>query len=108
LVKEVRFMPVPSERLSGWLSTKWLVSGVALAADALLLNYDLRLGVAAGVLTAVVAAVWLYIALRFGSLSGVPSVRSPLMERSRQQAANRRKAQGRSGAQQSPDPAERP
>lgn len=101
-------MPVPSERLSGWLSTKWLVSGVALVADGLLLNYDLRLGLAAAVLIAVVAAAWIYIALRFGSLSGVPSVRSPLMERSRQQAANRREAERLSGPEQGADPAERP
>lgn len=101
-------MPVPSERLSGWLSPKWLVSGVALLADGLLLNYDLRLGIAAGALTAAVVAVWLYVALRFGSLSGVPSVRSPLVERARQQAANRREAERQSGPEDGADPAERP
>lgn len=99
-------MPVASERLSGWLSTKWLVSGVALVADGLLLNYDLRLGLAAAALIAVVAAVWLYIALRYGSLSGVPSVRTALVERSRQQAANRLRAERRSGAQDGAEPAE--
>jgi hypothetical protein len=101
-------MPVPSERLSGRLSTTWLVSGVALAADGMLLNYDLRLGLAAAVLIAVVAAVWLYIALRYGSLSGEPSVRSPLVERARQQAVNRREAQRQSGPEQGTNPAERP
>lgn len=100
-------MPVPSERLTRWISPTWLVSGAALAADGLLLNYDLRLGLAAAALLAVVAVVWLYVALRFGSLSGVPSVRSPLVERAQQQAANRRKAEVRSGAQQGTDPAER-
>lgn len=101
-------MPVPSERLAGWLAPKWLVTGVALAACGLLASYDLRLGIAAGTLVAAVAAAALYIALRYGSLSGVPSVRSALVERSRQQAANRRSAQTRSGAQQSADPADRP
>ena len=66
-------MPVPSERLAGWLSPKWLVAGVALAAEGLLVNYDLRLAAAAGVLIAVVVAAWLYIAVRFGSLSGTPT-----------------------------------
>ncbi|WP_285711343.1 hypothetical protein [Erythrobacter oryzae] len=99
-------MPVASERLSGWLSPKWLVSGVALAADGLLLNYDLRLGLAATALLAVVVAVWLYIALRYGSLSGTPSVRTALVERSRQQEANRLRAAQRSAAQGGADPAE--
>lgn len=101
-------MPVSSERLSGWLSTKWLVTGVALLADGMLLNYNLQLGLAAGALTVVVVAVWLYIALRYGSLSGAPSVRGVLVERARQQLANRRSAAleaiGRSGA----DRAQRP
>jgi hypothetical protein len=100
-------MPVASERLSGWLSTKWLVSGVALAADGLLLGYDLRLGLAAGAVLAVIAAVWLYIALRYGSLSGAPSVRASLVERARQQSVNRRRAVAGSAAQAGADPAER-
>jgi len=99
-------MPLASERLSGWLSTKWLVSGVALVADGLLINYDLRLGLAATALLAVVAMVWLYLALRYGSLSGTPSARAALVERSRQQAANRLRAAQRSAAQDRADPAE--
>ncbi len=101
-------MPLASERLTGWLAPKWLVAGVALAAEGLLINYDLRLAVAAGVSFAVVVAVWLYFAVRFGSLSGAPSVRGALVERARQQSANRRSAQTQedagSGAQQSVDP----
>jgi hypothetical protein len=97
-------MPVPSERLTRWISPTWLVSGAALAADGLLLSYDLRLGLGAAVLIAVVALVWLYVALRFGSLSGVPSVRLPLMERARQQAANRRKAEAQTGVDPSSIP----
>jgi cytochrome c-type biogenesis protein CcmH/NrfG len=101
-------MPVASDRLAGWLSPKWLVAGVALVAEGLLVNYDLRLAAAAGALMAVVVAVWLYIAFRYGSLSGAPSVRSPLVERARQQEANRQIAAMRSGAQQRPDPSQRP
>jgi hypothetical protein len=91
-----------------WLSPKWLVLGVALAAEALMLSYDLRLGLAAGTLFGVTIAAWLYIALRYGSLSGAPSVRTSLVERSRQQELNRRRASLESGAQQGSDPAERP
>lgn len=101
-------MPVPPDRLAGWLSPKWLVGAVAVAACAMLASYDLRLGMAAGALLAVVAGAGLYIAVRYGSLSGVPSIRASLVERSRQQAANRRSAQRQSGAQGSTDPADRP
>lgn len=99
-------MPVASERLSGWLSPKWLVGGVAVAACALLASYDVRLGMAAGTLLGVAVLVWLYIALRYGSLSGAPSVRTTLVERSRQQAANRMSAARASGTQPGADPAE--
>jgi hypothetical protein len=97
-------MPVASERLTGWLSPKWIVAAVALAAGGLLASYDLRLGLAAGALLAAVVLVWLYIALRYGSLSGAPSVRGALVERLRRQTANRRSAAARSDAQQSIDP----
>jgi hypothetical protein len=101
-------MPVPSERLTGWLSPKWLVSGVAVAACALLASYDMRLGMAAGTLLGVTVLVWLYLALRYGSLSGAPSVRAALVERTQRQSANRRRAETDSGAQQGADPAKRP
>ena len=101
-------MPVASERLAGWLSPKWLVGGVAVAACALLASYDVRLGMAAGTLLGVAVLLWLYLALRYGSMSGVPSVRTALVERSRQQAANRVTAERASGAQASADPADRP
>jgi hypothetical protein len=100
-------MPVASERLAGWLSPKWLVGGVAVATCALLARYDIRLGMAAGTLLAVIAGVWLYVALRYGSLSGVPSVRAPLVERARQQSANRRRAETDSGPEQGADPSQR-
>jgi hypothetical protein len=103
-------MPVPSERLAGWLTPKWLVAGVALAACGLLLSYDVRLGLAAGALFGAVLVVWFYLALRYGSLSGVPSVRTTLVERAQQQEANRRLATTRAGSapQESSDPAQRP
>lgn len=105
-------MPLPSERLAGWFSIKWLVVGAAIIADGLVLNYDLRLGIAASTLLAVVAAVWLYIALRYGSLSGTPSLRSVPVERARQLENLRRMAEARrlagSGAQEGAKPAERP
>ncbi|MCM0000993.1 MAG: hypothetical protein NBV68_16575 [Erythrobacter sp.] len=99
-------MPVASERLVGWLSPKWLVGGVAVAACALLASYDVRLGMAAGTLLGVAVLMWLYVALRYGSMSGTPSVRTALVERSRQQAANRVLAARASGAQAGADPAE--
>jgi hypothetical protein len=105
-------MPHPSERLAGWLSLKWFVAGAALVADGMLLNYDLRLGVAASTLLAAVAAFWLYIALRYGSLSGSPSLRTASVERALQQENLRRMAALRtgraSGAQQGAEPAQRP
>lgn len=91
-----------------WLDPKWLVVGVALAVEALVLSFDLRLGMAAGTLLGVLLFLWLYLALRYGSLSGAPSVRAALVERSRQQETNRRLAATRSAPQQGADPAERP
>lgn len=105
-------MPLPSERLAGWLSIKWLVVGAAVVADGLVLNYDLRLGIAASTLLAVIVGVWLYIALRYGSLSGTPSLRAVPVERARQQENLRRMAEASSfagsGPQQGANPAERP
>lgn len=101
-------MPVPSEPLAGWLPPKWLVAGAALAADGLLISYDLRIGLAAASLLAAVAAIWLYIALRYGSLSGAPSVRLAPVERARRQETLRRMAALRSGAQQGANPSQRP
>ena len=82
-------MPLASERLAGWLSPKWLVTGVALAADGMLMSYDLRLGIAASVLLGVIEAMWLYLALRYGSLSGAPSGRSALVAQVREQLDHR-------------------
>lgn len=89
-------------------SPKWLVAGVALAADGLLMGYDLRLGIAASVLLGVVLAMWLYLAFRYGSLSGAPSGHKALMAQVRVREDLRRDVASRSGTQQGTDPAERP
>lgn len=89
-------------------SPKWLVAGVALAVDGLLMSYDVRLGIAASALIGVVLAMWFYLALRYGSLSGAPSGRKALMAQVRLRESNRLDAVARLGAQQGADPSERP
>lgn len=103
-------MPVPSERLYGWLAPKWIVAAASLAASALLGSYDLRLGLAAGALFGGVVAVWLYLALRYGSLSGARSVRTSIVSSAAAHSRNRRSAEARTGLapKQRSDPAERP
>jgi hypothetical protein len=101
-------MPATPDDDRNWIKPKWLVIVVAVAAFGLILSYDVRLGLAAGVLLGVIGGVWLYLALRYGSLSGAPSGRRALVAQFRQQSSNRRRAAARSGPQQSPDPAERP
>lgn len=79
-----------------FLDPKWFVIGFAVAAFALVLHYDLRLGLAAGSLLGVFAALWLYLALRFGLLGGSPpSERRAMQERFRKQVSNRRHAANR-------------
>jgi hypothetical protein len=89
-------------------SPKWLVVAVALAADGLLMSYDVRLGIAASALLGVVLAMWLYLAMRYGSLSGAPSGRKALMAQVRVREDNRLSAAARLGAQQRADAADRP
>ena len=108
-------MPVSSDNDGAWLDPKWIVSACALAAFGLILNYDLRLGIAAGIVLGMIGAVWLYIALRYGSLSGGPaSGRNGLVVGVRAQITNRRLATTRaaqssaSGAQHRPEPPQRP
>jgi MFS superfamily sulfate permease-like transporter len=100
-----------------WFNPKWLVIAVALTAFALILNYDLRLGLAAGALLGLVGVVWLFAALRYGSLNrGEGSGRSSLVAGVQQQTSNRRIAVQRaaeqaallSGSQQRPEPTQRP
>jgi len=99
---------VASSDNGAWISPKWLVAGVALATDGLLLGYDIRLGIAASAFLGVVLAMWLYLALRYGSLSGAPSGRMAVVRQFRAQESNRRSAAEQSGAQQGADPADRP
>ena len=99
---------VASPEDSLWLSPKWLVVGVALACDGMLLHYDMRLGTAASIVLGVAAAIWLYIALRYGSLSGATSGRAAQAARVRGHSDQRRAALERLGAQQAPQPPERP
>jgi hypothetical protein len=101
-------MPATPDDDRALLNPKWLVIGVALAAFGLILSYDVRLGMAAGAVLAAIGALWLYLALRYGSLSGAPSGRRALVAQFRQQTSNRRRAAARSGPQQRPEPTERP
>jgi hypothetical protein len=88
-------MPAPPDD-GLWFSPKWPVALVALATWALVMGYDLRLGIAAGILLGVIAALWLYIALRYGSLSdGPPRKRKAIVAQFLQQQSNRRRAAAR-------------
>jgi hypothetical protein len=72
---------------------KWFVIGFALVALVLIVNYDLRLGIAAGAVLGSFAALWLYFVLRFGLVGDDrPSDRRLLLDRTRQQLRNRRNA----------------
>lgn len=94
-------MAVPPDDGS-FLDPKWFVIGFALAAFALILHYDLRLGLAAGALLGVVAALWLYLVVRFGLLGGSqPSERRVMQEHFRQQVSNRSRAANRNLADRS-------
>ncbi|WP_379922582.1 hypothetical protein [Erythrobacter sp. R86502] len=101
-------MPVPPERIAGRFSPKWLVAGVALATFAMLMSYDWRLGMAAGSLLGVTGAMWMYLAVRYGSLSGASSGRTALVAQVRARESNRRNAAARSGLEQGADPFQRP
>ena len=74
----------------------------------MLFSYDTRLGLAASVLLGVVLAMWLYLALRYGSLSGAPSGRKALMAQVQVREDIRRDVAARSAAQQRTDTAESP
>ena len=88
---------MPAPRDDGLaIDPKWFVIGFAVASVALILHYDLRLGLAAGALLGVIAALWLYLVLRFGLLGGSrPSHRRVMQERFLQQASNRSRASRR-------------
>ena len=95
-------MPAPPEDAM-LVHPRWFVIGFALIAFALIINYDLRLGLAAGAVIGTFATVWAYLAWRF-SLVGDdrPTYRRRMLDRFRQQLNNRREAErqkrDRSGA----------
>jgi hypothetical protein len=96
-----------------WLDAKWLVIISAVAAFVVVLDYDHRLGIAAGVLLASTALVWIALALWFSA--GIEPQSSParvLADRFEQQARRRLLAEQRarenaarqvSGAKQASD-----
>ena len=73
---------------------KWFVIGFALGAFALILNYDLTLGIAAGVILGVFGLFYLWVKLRFAPEPGEPlSERDALVKRFQRLGRNRRVAQ---------------
>lgn len=105
-------MPHSRERVSGWLTPKWLVVGVALIGFALVAGYDLRLGMAAGAVVGSALLMWLYVGLRYGTRNDAASGRTMMVARVRQHSDNRRaaavRAMAASRAQQGADPSQRP
>lgn len=109
-------MAASSDDEGSWLDPKWFVAGFALVIFSLILTYDLRLGIAVGVLFGVIGAFWLYVTLRYGSLSREPaSGRKALVKRFQSQTSNRRRAavqtaenEALSVPEQRSDPTQRP
>jgi hypothetical protein len=84
------------------LDPKWGILAVALSLFALAAGYDAQLGLAVGIVLVVIAAIALWIRLRFASRPGKsPADRSIVTERLRRLGRNRRTAQaaGESGPQ---------
>ena len=94
------------------LDPKWLVIISAAAALAVVLGYDLRLGIAAGVLMLLTGFVWLLVALWFGGADRKASPVRVLSQRFEEQQRLRLMAEQRArelaarsalGAQQAAD-----
>ncbi|MFN4038853.1 MAG: hypothetical protein ACK4IB_05915 [Erythrobacter sp.] len=80
-----------------WLDAKWLVTGCALAAVAVVLGYDFRLGIAVGVFLIATGFAWQLVALWFaGGFRGQPSPVRIVSERYQQQLRQRLLAEQRS------------
>ncbi len=104
-----------SPRDTWWLDAKWLVIIAALAAFAVVLGYDQRLGIATGVVLVATGFSWQIVALWFGGGSREePSPVRALSQRFEQQQRLRLMAEqrarevagggaARSGAQQTAD-----
>jgi len=99
---------------TGWFDAKWLAIISALAAFAVVLAYDLRLGIATGIFLLVTGFVWQIVALWFGAGFGrepssvrVVSQRYEQQQRLRLMAEQRARddagGTGRSGPQQIAD-----
>lgn len=72
---------------------KWYVIGAAIIVFAIMLNYDLMFGIAAGVVLGVLGAIWLYLKIRLAPGRGEPdSERGAMVERFRRLTSNRREA----------------
>lgn len=72
---------------------KWLVLGVFVAAFALLANYDVQLGIAAGTLLGIAAIVYFWARLRLWMADHEPGdTRRTMVERFRKLTDNRRRA----------------
>lgn len=99
-------MPLPSSTSDWPLDPKWFVIGFSLGAIALVLAYDLRIGLVVACAFGVIAAFFLWIRLRFAPEPGEPpSERDAMIERFSKLREQRRNAQARedgSGAQDEP------
>lgn len=84
---------------------KWFVIGFALSAVALIANYDVRLGMAAGVLLLAAAGIYLWISVWLASDIDAPrSERAAMFNRFARLARNRRKARVKElGAERGPN-----
>lgn len=75
------------------IDPKWYVIAASLAAFAMLAVYDMTLGLAAGFILAVIAAIWIGFAIWLAPGRGEPeSERGAMMARFRKAAENRRLA----------------
>jgi len=91
------------------LDPKWFVIGVALGAAALAANYDVGLGMAAGVVLAILVGIYLWIRINLAIGDSQPgSNRARLARRIQRLGRNRREAQAKElGAQSRSERAKR-
>ncbi len=92
------------------LDPKWGILAVALSLFALAAGYDAQLGLAVGIVLVVIAAIALWIRLRFACRPGKsPADRSAVTDRMKRLGRNRRAAQaaGELGAEPRTDPRKR-
>lgn len=88
--------PVPLDLFEGdtMIDPKWFVMGVALGAFALMASYDVRLGMAAGVLLSLGVLIYLFVRIKLSIEPGeVGSNRARIARRLSLLSRNRREAQ---------------